>query len=123
MSKKAIAQFFHAKRRAKERYGMRFRKKNMEEIIKLIQEGSEVETLYRQSNRVSIKKVMYKERVLYVVYDNERHTIATFLLEEHIDQQAVLDYKRDIERSNKESIMRTMVSRTWEEEMSLTKKI
>ena len=118
---KAKSQFIHARRRAKERYDIFLSKEEYDELVTLIQD-QKAETLYKQSNRISVKKITYKEQTLFVVYDNMRNTIVTFLYEDYIDTQAVKDYKKNIEKV-KENNRQLSAAKSWEEVMGLTKKL
>lgn len=91
---KAKAQFIHAKRRAKERYKLILSKKEYDDLVNLVQENKS-ESLYKESNRISIKKILYEDQELYFAYDNKRHTIVTFLHEEYVDWEFVEKLKQD----------------------------
>lgn len=68
----------HAKGRALERYDLDLNRHDLLAIVRLIQnqQGRFVE---RQSIRVSVWDVTYREKVVRAVYDKERHSIVTFL--------------------------------------------
>ena len=75
---KAQNEWAHAKRRARERYGLELNRFDRKEIVGIIQVGmSELEC--RTSNAYKVHLVKYKDRLLRVVYDSRRKTICTFL--------------------------------------------
>jgi len=78
MRRKEDCQRLHAKRRALQRYGLVLGVKEQEEIIKLIQRGK-AKFINRDSLRVTIFAVEYEGKLLKVVYDGERKTLASVL--------------------------------------------
>lgn len=75
---KARAQFIHAMRRAKERYGIEYTQELKKDFIHQIQTSQAVH-VEKKSGRVSTFLVNYQGKVLKVVYDNKRKEIVTFL--------------------------------------------
>lgn len=75
---KSQSQRIHAKQRALERYDLDLNRQDLEEIIKKIH-LNKASFIKRQSFRVTVWKVTYKEKELITVYDKHRQTIATFL--------------------------------------------
>ena len=75
---KSWAQQKHAVRRASERYELAITADELAEIVKMIQHN-QIITSEKQSNRVTIKKLIYKERIIRVVYDKIRKTVVSFL--------------------------------------------
>ena len=73
----------HARDRALERYGLKLKRKDIENIVFLIQSGESatVKFMRRQSNYRTVWKVFYGGRKLYVVYNNRHKVVATFLTE------------------------------------------
>lgn len=82
--KKCICERIHAKRRALERYGLSLTTANLEEICQQICRKNAL-FISRQSQRVSIWKVIYKDTTMYVVYDQFRQSIVTVLLPEMVE--------------------------------------
>ena len=78
---KTHSERIHAKRRAKERFGLELNRHQLRELVKQIQSGK-AEHLETQSNRVSIKRVKFEGSFYTVAYDKNRQTIITFLPEE-----------------------------------------
>ena len=68
----------HARQRAKERFGVNLKNKDLATLVTMIQKGN-AEFLRRQSKRVTIWRVRYAEKTMLVVYDTLRHMIVTFL--------------------------------------------
>lgn len=75
---KTRGQRIHAKSRARERYGITLNRKQLIEVVQLIQNRKGI-FVERQSNRVTRWLVSYQNETLHVVYDSQRHNIATFL--------------------------------------------
>lgn len=75
---KAKAQRKHAKRRARERYGLDLTSHDFQMIINAIRKRKSI-PIKRQSCRISHHMVLYKRRWLRVVYDKNRRQIVTFL--------------------------------------------
>lgn len=102
---KAVAQMFHARKRVKQRYGIRLSEEEHKEIIKIIKQGKSpgVKTLYIQSLTRSVKQVLYKGETLFLVYDNSRSSIRTFLTENMLDLEAARQYEQEKQRNRKKS--------------------
>lgn len=71
----------HANRRCKERFGVSLKKEEQQEVIKLIQRHEAV-FVERQSNRITVWDVLYKNTDMRVVYDTSRKVIVTVLFRE-----------------------------------------
>lgn len=117
--RKTQSQIIHAQRRAYERYDLKLSKDSYNELINLIREGKAV-TLYRQSNRVSVKMLEHSGKELYFVYDSHRHTIVTFLLKEYIDIQAAADHFKHLQQREKDKFYGI---KSWDEVKSQVKKL
>ena len=76
MSKKKC-QIRHAKHRALERFGLELNDNDYRLLCRKIQLGNSI-ILEKQSNRVSIHKIEWKEQELTVAYDRLRKTIVSF---------------------------------------------
>lgn len=69
----------HARRRARERYGLEFGPTTESEVLRVIQ-SSRSRLIERQSNRVSVHEVTLGDGlVVRVVYDRKRKQVVTFL--------------------------------------------
>ena len=75
---KAECQRIHAKRRALQRFAINLDSHKQDEIVKLIQEGKAT-FLRRDSTRVSIFAIRFESKLLKVVYDSQRKTLASVL--------------------------------------------
>jgi hypothetical protein len=75
---KSQAERQHAKRRARERYGIAFNSQMNKNLIAQIQRG-EARLVRRQSQRVSVWDVEIAGGPARVVYDRDRKQIVTFL--------------------------------------------
>lgn len=80
---KKEAQKLHALKRLKERYGIEQNSKFLGEIIGKIKNG-EATLLEKQSNRVFVCKLEINNLDYFVVYDNNRESVVTFLTAEMI---------------------------------------
>ncbi len=78
MSSKKQSQKTHASRRAYERYGLRLSDNDFEDIKRLIQGGSAT-IVQKQSLRVSVFDLDFKETKVRVVYDKDRKQVVSFL--------------------------------------------
>lgn len=79
MSKnKADCQRIHATKRAKERFDLDLNSKDYDQLVNMIQKGK-AKFLRKQSNRVSLFNVNFKEQDMDIVYDKNRKTVVTFL--------------------------------------------
>jgi len=83
---KAKRQKGHAKRRARERYGLNLRQHEYDELVRRIKNNIDCRFLQRQSNRVSLFAIKMDGNWLPVVYDKQRHTVVTILPPEALDQ-------------------------------------
>lgn len=93
--KKEKSQLIHAQRRCRERYGLTLGTKAYDDLCGKLQDGgADCVFLEKQSNRISLFAVWYEDEWVPVVYDKIRHTIATFLPKEALDQ-----YKHKLVRS------------------------
>ena len=93
---KSKAQRSHAKKQYFKRFKVWLTNREYDEIINLIKKGKG-KFIYKQSNRVSIFEITYKDITSHCVYDRKRQTIATFLytdhkqfIEEKKEEQAIL---------------------------------
>lgn len=84
MATKRRSQLKHARRRARERYDLNLDPSEVACIVNKILRGESV-VLARQSVRVSIHQVHYKDRWLIAVYDRKRRQIASFLPDDYYD--------------------------------------
>ena len=75
---KAECQRIHAKRRALQRYALNLDNKKQDEIVKIIQSGKAT-FLRRDSIRVAVFAVRYENKLMKVVYDSQRKTLASVL--------------------------------------------
>jgi hypothetical protein len=80
---KKECQALHALKRLQERYNLVRGKKFLGQIVGEIK-GGKSKFIYRQSNRVTIHKVIL-EREFFVVYDSDREAVVTFLTQEMVD--------------------------------------
>lgn len=70
----------HAFRRFAERFGCVLSNATYSDMVKQIQDGRAT-FVRRQSNRITIWRLTYNDRVVRVAYDNSRHNIVTFMPE------------------------------------------
>lgn len=68
----------HAKRRAFERYDLVLNRQDLFDISELIYRGY-AEFIAKQSLRVAILDVVFRNKVLRTVYDKQRRCVITFL--------------------------------------------
>lgn len=68
----------HAKRRARERFGVNLSEPQFDALIKDIQDNK-LEFIERQSNRVTVWRGMLEDKEAIVVYDSSRKEIVTFI--------------------------------------------
>lgn len=78
MPSKKLAQRIHAKKRLEERYGLTVNRKELREIISLIQGGNAC-FLERKSTRVTKWQLQYKGRDIIALYDKNRKNLITVL--------------------------------------------
>ena len=76
---KTINQRFHAKRRARERFGLELNRQDLREIAGQIQNGKDARLLGQESLRLSHWMVSYQGTEMHAVYDKKRHQVVTFL--------------------------------------------
>lgn len=79
---KTIAQRIHAKRRASERYGLDLNKEKYDQLCEFARSATVLE---RQSNRLTVRRIMMDGSPIRVVYDASRHQIVTFLPQKRRD--------------------------------------
>lgn len=84
MTSKAAQQRKHAKRRARQRFGI-ILTQNDEAIIKQKIQNCEAIFIYKQSNRVSHFGIKFQGKDMIVIYDKIHKTIVTFLYPEKYD--------------------------------------
>lgn len=75
---KEDCQIRHAKLRAMQRYGLRLTDHEYTNLCHMIRKGTG-KIIFKQSNRVTVHKLEWKEIEMTVVYDKVRGTIVTFL--------------------------------------------
>lgn len=75
---KSTAQRLHAKRRAKQRYGLELKREDLAAIARQIQSGHST-CVAKQSVRVTIHRLEWQGTYFEVVYDRERKNVVTFL--------------------------------------------
>lgn len=97
MSKK-IAQRIHAKRRAAERYGLALNKEQYDQMNELARSATVLE---RQSNRLTIRRIVMDGSPIRVVYDASRHQIVTFLPQKRRDFDDDLSHLERLVPNNK----------------------
>ena len=78
MRSKKEDQTRHAIQRADLRYGIRLNEHDIRQIVLLI-EDRKSKPIQKQTNRVTVHKVNYKDCDFILVYDKLRKSIATFL--------------------------------------------
>jgi hypothetical protein len=78
----------HARNRAKERYGISYNRHDRRNIIDMI-EKNDIEVIFvkKESKRVSVYYVRYKDQDLKIVYDRNRMEIVTFLTPDANERQ------------------------------------
>jgi hypothetical protein len=79
---KLYAQRIHAKKRAIERYGLEL---NQEDFKKLNDLARSSPVIKRMSNRLTLRKMVFNEDVIRVIYDSHRNQIVTFLPQKRED--------------------------------------
>ena len=77
-STKRTCEHLHAKRRAKERYGIEFNRKQHDEIVALIRSGRFI-LKQEQSARIRIYDIVYMQQDMRIVYDKKRGQVVSFL--------------------------------------------
>jgi len=82
---KRICERIHAKRRALERYGLSLTTHNLKEIGEQIWIEKNAFFIRRQSQRVTLWKVIYQNTSMYVVYDALRESVVTVLSPEMVE--------------------------------------
>jgi len=75
---KKYAQREHAKRRALQRFGLTISSEDLKQIVKDIQD-QKARFLRRESTRITVWEIDFRNKNLTVVYDNKRKEIVTFL--------------------------------------------
>lgn len=78
---KTHSQRIHAKKRAKERYGLILNRHDLRAIVDDIHGGRFV-LVERQSHRISVYDMVVKGTPVRLVYDHQRQTVVTFLPKE-----------------------------------------
>jgi hypothetical protein len=81
LTSKAKNQVWHAKKRAKQRFGLSLNRHSYGEMVKMIQSGKAT-FVSSSSSRVKIFSVPYDGNNYKVIYDNKRKKIVTFLPED-----------------------------------------
>jgi hypothetical protein len=80
---KAKCQQAHARKRAMERYGIDLSRAKQEEIIGLIK-ANKAQFVEKQSNRITVFRVVLDDKMFRVVYDKQRKSLVTVLPQEEI---------------------------------------
>jgi hypothetical protein len=81
---KGYAQTIHAIARAQQRYGLTLTRSDIMDLVRQIRDyRNGVEFVEKQSNRVSIFRVVIRGQKYPVAYDKSRGTICTFLPPEY----------------------------------------
>lgn len=80
MSSKARAQKYHAKRRARERFGIDLSYNDQIDMVEMIRNGQS-RAVEKRSLRVTVHELEWDGQTLRVVYDKSRGTIVTVLPE------------------------------------------
>lgn len=80
--RKARSQQKHARRRARERFGIKLTRNDQIDMVGMIRDGRS-RMVERQSLRVSVHEVEWDGYKLRVVYDKSRRTIVTVLPESY----------------------------------------
>lgn len=111
---KALSEKKHALKRAKQRYDLSLTSREYKELVAKILRG-ECKSLYKQSNRVNIKSIVYKEQELFLVYDKERHRIVTFLDKEMVDMDLASQAEEAMAAARSRPPMPCKNPTTWEE--------
>lgn len=93
---KKTSQSMHARKRAIERFGLKYNRFVRKELVKMIQNGK-AEFIEKQSNRVSKWRILYDGRWIDVIYDGRRKTIVTFLYIDEEENAKYIDKKGDKE--------------------------
>jgi hypothetical protein len=78
---KRVAQFLHARARARERYGLSLTWEDVDRIVKCIQQRQSVALVSRTCKRITVWDVLYEGRTVRVVYDRRERNLITFLPE------------------------------------------
>lgn len=78
----------HARRRARERYGISLDHNNLDHIKQIIASGGSI-LIERQGKHKSLLQVIYHGVNVYPVYNRQRNEIITFLPEDH---RSVMNY-------------------------------
>lgn len=77
---KKQAERIHSKRRAYERYGLEIRKADIQKAVRAIQAGKAWSwPAFSGSRRTSGWVLLMQDTLVYVVYDNQRKELVTFL--------------------------------------------
>ena len=115
MSSKKESQIKHAIKRAKQRFELSLTKTDLIDIVRNIQNNIDCVFIKKQSNRVSIFIIKYKDQQYRVVYDKERKSIVTFL---HLNK-SIEEYRDEISDKNRlENIKFAKFEKELKEELS-----
>jgi hypothetical protein len=91
VKRKVVGLRIHARRRARQRYGLCLVRKDLDQIVGRIQRREHAWHIKDQSNRKSHWLVRYDGQLLPVVYDRRRHAIVTVL-----PQSVQMDYRKQV---------------------------
>ncbi len=103
---KAEQQRKHAFRRSRERVEGKITQNDYVQIIKMIQTGKAC-FLERQSNRVTLWILVYRDEPVRVVYDKVRSQVVSFLPieEEHFDKLEAWEEKRNVQNTMVQAVV------------------
>ena len=97
---KRDSQKSHFRRRVFERYGITINEGEYEYLVSQIKKRTaQVTFLYKQSNRVSIHKIIYKQLSLVVVYDKLRKSLITALPQDCVEVANIHNFVLEFEDS------------------------
>jgi len=85
---KKFSQNIHARRRAIDRYNLKYNRFMRKELVQKILDGR-AKFIEKQSNRVSKWRIIYQGQEFDVIYDNKRKSIVTFLYPGEEDNDSI----------------------------------
>lgn len=72
-------QIYHATKRAKKRFDLDLKREDFIDIVNNIKNKKDSFCIEKQSNRIFIYAIKYKNNPYKIVYDSKRKTVVTFL--------------------------------------------
>jgi hypothetical protein len=75
---KRESQIYHAKKRARQRFGLNLSEHQLEELARDVQ-AQKFKFLERQSQRITVWLATIEEMEVVVVYDNKRQSVTTLI--------------------------------------------